>query len=75
MTHPMAPPTTKPRGRASSVARLRAVLRRSPYRRPPSKPAVRRVWREVAPGEWRWIHVNDQRAINEQHIRPQGQAR
>jgi hypothetical protein len=21
---------------------------------------MRRVWREVAPGEWRWIHIDDQ---------------
>jgi hypothetical protein len=26
--------------------------------RPPAHP-VRRVWREVARGEWRWVHVED----------------
>src|SRR5215218_5943933 len=25
-------------------------------------PIFRRVWQEVAPGQWRWIHVDDQAA-------------
>jgi hypothetical protein len=62
MTNPMVPATTKPRGPASRVARLRRVLTRLAHRRLPITPAVRRVWREVAPGEWRWIHVDGQAA-------------
>jgi hypothetical protein len=26
------------------------------------RPAVHRIWREVAPGEWRWLHVPDRAA-------------
>jgi hypothetical protein len=52
--------TTRPRGPISSMTRLRRVLAR-PHRHrtttPPPGPAMRRVWREVAPGEWRWIHI------------------
>jgi hypothetical protein len=28
----------------------------------PTRPVIRRVWREVAPGEWRWLHVDDHAA-------------
>jgi hypothetical protein len=27
--------------------------------RPPSGLVMRQVWREVAPGEWRWLHVDE----------------
>jgi hypothetical protein len=66
MTSPTLSAATKPQGSRSRMARLRRVLAR-PHRRrmatpPPPRPVMRRVWREVAPGEWRWIHVNDQAA-------------
>jgi hypothetical protein len=54
---------THARERIARMTRLRRVLARPHPRRPappPSRPVVRRVWREVASGEWRWIHIDDQ---------------
>jgi hypothetical protein len=58
MTSPTISDTTKPQGSMSRMARLRRVLMRPAGRRPTTQPVVRRVWREVAPGEWRWLHVD-----------------
>jgi hypothetical protein len=56
--------TTRPRP-ISKMTRLRRMLAR-PHRgtttTPPPRPTMRRVWREVAPGEWRWIHIDDRAA-------------
>jgi hypothetical protein len=56
MTDPMIPTTTRPRAPASSMARLRRAFMRPPRQGTPT----RRVWQEVAPGEWRWVHVDAQ---------------
>jgi hypothetical protein len=64
MTSPTVSAATTSRGPTSRMTRLRRVLAR-PHRRrtaPPPRPVMRRVWREVAPGEWRWIHIEDQAA-------------
>jgi hypothetical protein len=65
MTSPTVAATTRPRAVNSKMTRLRRVLgrpRRPRPTTPPPRPVMRRVWREVAPGEWRWIHVDDQAA-------------
>jgi hypothetical protein len=52
--------TTKTRGRRR--LRTRQPHRRIPTpKRAPEHPFTR-VWREVAHGEWRWVHVEDPRA-------------
>ena len=65
MTSPTVVATTNPREANSRITRLRRVLAR-PHRprptTPPPRPVMQRVWREVAPGEWRWIHIDDQAA-------------
>lgn len=32
---------------------------RSRLERAGSKPRTRRVWQEIVPGEWRWVHVSE----------------
>ena len=27
---------------------------------PPTGPVFRKVWKEVAPGQWQWIHIYDE---------------
>jgi hypothetical protein len=52
--------TTKTRSRRRLT--VRPLHRRIPTaRRVPEHPFTR-VWREVAHGEWRWVHVQDPRA-------------
>lgn len=52
--------TTKTRGPRRLT--VRPLHRRIPTaKRPPEHPFTR-VWREVAHGEWRWVHVEDPRA-------------
>jgi hypothetical protein len=52
--------TTKTRGRRRLA--LRPPHRRIPIpKRLPEHPFTR-VWREVAHGEWRWVHIEDPRA-------------
>jgi hypothetical protein len=48
-----------PAGRGRLLRRLLA-RRLRPGPTTPFRPAVRRVWREVAPGEWRWLHRTDE---------------
>lgn len=48
-------------GSTARIARLRRMLER-PHRprtaaAAPAPPVFRRVWQEVAPGQWRWIHI------------------
>jgi hypothetical protein len=31
--------------------------RRSDVPPPPAGPRFRKVWKEVAPGQWQWIHI------------------
>jgi hypothetical protein len=38
----------------------RANVRPATPLREASRPTMRRVWREVAPGEWRWLHAPDE---------------
>jgi hypothetical protein len=61
-THPDPVSQQSPAARLGQLRRLlasrpaRAATTPSP---PAGRPTVRRVWREVAPGEWRWLHVQD----------------
>ena len=55
---------TKDRGPVSRIARRWRLVPR-PHRRmeaapPPSGPVFRKVWKEVAPGQWQWIHIYDE---------------
>jgi hypothetical protein len=52
----------RPRGPASMVTRpwrrfLVPHRRRSDVPPPPAGPRFRKVWKEVAPGQWQWIHI------------------
>ena len=52
---------------AGRLGRLRRLLAHRPGHLPTAPPpaghpAVRRFWREIAPGEWRWLHVPDRAA-------------
>jgi hypothetical protein len=53
----------KYRGPASGI-RTRWRLFPRPHRRtkatpPPAGPRFRKVWKEVAPGQWQWLHIDD----------------
>jgi hypothetical protein len=48
--------TSKTRGRRRLSIR-RPHLRTPTSKRPPEHPFTR-VWREMAHGEWRWVHVD-----------------
>jgi hypothetical protein len=66
MISPTISAITKRGESGSRRTRLRRTLAQPHRRRPPTPsptgPVMRRIWREVAPGEWRWIHVQDQEA-------------
>jgi hypothetical protein len=65
MTSTTSTTTTRSRGAGSGFRSLRRLLAGLQHRKAPGTsrtsngPVVRRVWREVAPGEWRWLHVDD----------------
>ena len=55
---------TKHRGPLSRIARRWRLLRR-PHRQrtaapPPTGPVFRKVWKEVAPGQWQVLHIYDE---------------
>jgi hypothetical protein len=56
--------TTKHRGSVSRIARRWRLLprrhRRSNAAPPSTGPVFRKVWKEVAPGQWQWIHIYDE---------------
>jgi hypothetical protein len=63
MTRPTISATMH-RGPVSRIARGWRLLPR-PHRRrkatpPPNGPVFRKVWKEVAPGQWQWIHIYDE---------------
>ena len=54
----------KHRGPVSRIAREWRLLPRSHRRRnaasPPAGPVFRKVWKEVAPGQWQILHIYDE---------------
>ena len=55
---------TKHRGPVSRIARGWRLLPR-PHRQrkatpPPTGPVFRKVWTEVAPGQWQWKYIKDE---------------
>ena len=63
MTRPTTS-ATKHRGPVSRIARGWRLLPR-PHRRtkatpPPTGPVFRKVWKEVAPGQWQVLHFYDE---------------
>jgi hypothetical protein len=55
---------TKHRGPVSRIVRRWRLLPR-PHRRkktasPPTGPVFRKVWKEVAPGQWQVLHIYDE---------------
>jgi hypothetical protein len=55
---------TKYQGPVSRIARRSRLFPR-PHRQkatppPPAGPVFRRVWEEVAPGQWQWVHCYDE---------------
>ena len=63
----MASPTssaTKHRAPVSRIARRRRLFprshRRSKATQPPTGPVFRKVWKEVAPGQWQVLHLYDE---------------
>lgn len=54
---------TKHRGPVSRIARRWGLFPRLHRRRkaapPPTGPVFRKVWKEVAPGQWQWLHIID----------------
>ena len=34
--------------------------RRRKAARPPAGSVFQKVWKEVAPGQWQWIHIDDE---------------
>jgi hypothetical protein len=63
MTSPTSSATSH-RGPVSRIARRWRLFPR-PHRRPkptppPTGPVFRKVWKEVAPGQWQWIHIYDE---------------
>jgi hypothetical protein len=64
MTSPTSS-TTKHRGPVSRIARRWRLFPRLHRRRkttppPPTDPIFRKVWKEVAPGQWQWKYINDE---------------
>jgi hypothetical protein len=61
MTSPTISANKHP-GPASGITR-RWRLCPHPYRRKndplPASPRFRKVWKEVAPGQWQWLHIDD----------------
>jgi hypothetical protein len=61
MTSPTISANKHP-GPASGITR-RWRLCPHPYRRKndplPAGPRFRKVWKEVAPGQWQWLHIDD----------------
>jgi len=65
MTSPTISAAIKPQGSRSRIARLRRARAATPSEDGPPTPTpliFRRVWQEVAPGQWHWTHVDDQAA-------------
>jgi hypothetical protein len=56
--------TTKRRGPVSRIARrwhlLPRLHPRSTTAPPPTGPVFRKVWKEVAPGQWQVLHIYDE---------------
>jgi hypothetical protein len=63
MTSPTSS-ATKHRGPLSRITRQWRLLPRHHRQRtavpPPTGPVFRKVWKEVAPGQWQWIHIYDE---------------
>jgi hypothetical protein len=63
MTNPTSS-TTKNRGPVSRIARRCCPFPRLHHRRqaapPPTGPVFRKVWKEVAPGQWQELHIYDE---------------
>jgi hypothetical protein len=55
---------TKHRGPASRLARRWRLFPRPNRRRedapPPAGPRFQKLWKEVAPGQWQWLHIDDE---------------
>jgi hypothetical protein len=55
---------TKQRAPASRLAGRWRLFPRPNRRRedapPPAGPRFRKVWKEVAPGQWQWLHIEDE---------------
>jgi hypothetical protein len=55
---------TRYRGPESRIARRLRLFPRLHRRRkpasPPAGPVFQKVWKEVAPGQWQWIHIYDE---------------
>jgi hypothetical protein len=63
MTSPIGSATThrRPESKIARRSRLFPCLhRRRKTAPPPVGPVFRKVWKEVAPGQWQWIHVDDE---------------
>jgi hypothetical protein len=63
MTSPTSS-ATKPRGLLFRIARRWRLLARPRRQRtatpPPTGPVFRKVWKEVAPGQWQVLHIYDE---------------
>jgi hypothetical protein len=61
MTDPTFSAATNLKSSRSRIARLWRRLERQHRRMAaaptPAPPVFRHVWQEVAPGQWRWIHI------------------
>ena len=57
-------PATKHQGPASTIARRWRLFprlhRQSKAAPPPAGPVFRKVWKEVAPGQWQVLHICDE---------------